>query len=243
LTVYKLIFTLILMGLVLRIIVDEREKSSRVPMRLRGLGVTVLFRHLTVGDYIVSEDCAVERKTVRDFVNSVSSGRLFDQVYRLASSYSKPTLIVEGDVDFAVSLLKGGIRSFYGALTYLWMVYGATSFFTSNEFETAELLYSLIRHEQVRDKKRVIIRVKPKFSSIKERQLYVVQGFPGIGPKLAERLLRKFGSIKRIVNASPVEIALVEGIGRKVASELTSFFNAKYEEDGDFKKQVKLDEL
>lgn len=222
---------------------DEREKSSRVPMSLRGLGVIVLFRRLTVGDYIVSEDCAVERKTVRDFVNSISGGRLFDQVYRLSSSYSKPTLIVEGDVDFAVSLLKGGIKSFYGALTYLWMVYGVTSFFTSNEFETAELLYSLIRHEQVKDKKRLIIRVKPKFSSLKERQLYVVQGFPGIGPKLAERLLKKFGSIKRIVNASSVEIASVEGIGRKVASELTGFFNFRCEDDDKSKKQVKLDEL
>lgn len=222
---------------------DEREKSSRVPFRLKGLGVAVLFRHLTVGDYIVSEDCAVERKTVRDFVNSISSGRLFDQVYRLASSYSKPTLIVEGDVDLAISLLKGGIRSFYGALTYLWMVYDVASFFTSNEFETAELLYALIRHEQVRDRKRVIVRVKPKFSSVRERQLYVVQGFPSIGPKLAERLLRRFGSIKRIVNASPVEIALVEGIGRKVASELVSFFNVKYEDVDDSKRQVRLDEL
>lgn len=227
----------------MRAIVDERERSSRVPLRLRSLGVTVLFKHLTVGDYIVSEDCAAERKTARDFVNSISSGRLFDQVYRLASSYSKPTLIVEGDVDLAVSLLKGGLRSLYGVLAYLWMVYGVASFFTSNEFETAELLYALIRHEQVRDRKRVIIRVKPKFLSIRERQLYVVQGFPGIGPKLAERLLKRFGSIKKIVNASPVEIALINGIGRKVASELVSFFNAKFEEEDRSRRQIKLDEL
>ncbi|RLE54105.1 MAG: hypothetical protein DRJ26_02260, partial [Candidatus Methanomethylicota archaeon] len=213
----------------MRIIVDERERGSRVPSHLRALGVRVLFKRLTVGDYILSSDCAVERKTARDFVNSVSSGRIFDQARRLAESYSRPTLIIEGDVRIAISTLRAGLRSFYGALAFLWMAYSVATFFSSSERETAELLYALVKHEQVEVKKRIVIREKPKLETLRERQLFVVQSFPGIGPKLADRLLRRFGSIKRIVNASPIELSLVEGLGRKKGFELVRFFEAKYD--------------
>ncbi|RLE48766.1 MAG: hypothetical protein DRJ18_01310 [Candidatus Methanomethylicota archaeon] len=227
----------------LRAIVDEREKGCKVPWHLRTLGVRVLFKRLAVGDYILSSDCAVERKTARDFVNSVSSGRIFDQAYRLAESYSKPTLIIEGDVRIAISTLKAGIRSFFGALAFLWMAYDVATFFTSSELETAELLYALIKHEQAEIRKRIVIRGKPKLETLREKQLFVVQSFPGIGPKLAERLLRRFGSIKRIVNAAPIELALVEGLGRKRGVELARFFEARYDEGRSSFKQARLDEL
>ncbi|RLE51880.1 MAG: hypothetical protein DRJ20_01250, partial [Candidatus Methanomethylicota archaeon] len=108
---------------------------------------------------------------------------------------------------------------------------------------TAELLYALVKHEQVEVKKRIVIREKPKLETLRERQLFVVQSFPGIGPKLADRLLRRFGSIKRIVNASPIELSLVEGLGRKKGFELVRFFEAKYDEWTKSFKQAKLDEL
>ena len=51
------------------------------------------------------------------------------------------------------------------------------------------------------------------------QQLYVLTSLPGIGPKLATRLLDKFHSPKNVLNASIAELARVPGLrkhaGRK----------------------------
>ena len=71
----------------MRIYVDEREKNSGVPEILRGLGVTVIYRKLDVGDYVVSDRTAIERKSAGDFIRSIIDGRLFDQCRRLSEVY------------------------------------------------------------------------------------------------------------------------------------------------------------
>lgn len=52
------------------------------------------------------------------------------------------------------------------------------------------------------------------------RQLYVLQGLPGIGPERAERLLERFGSVEHTMAASAEELAAVEGIGRRIAERI-----------------------
>lgn len=50
---------------------------------------------LTVGDYVLSRDVCVERKSVADFISSLGSGRLFDQVKQMTRYYADPTLLLE----------------------------------------------------------------------------------------------------------------------------------------------------
>ena len=227
----------------LRIVVDKRERSCAVPFHLRKLGVMVFFKRLSVGDYIISGDCAVERKRVRDFVNSVIDGRLFDQASRISTVYSKAAIVVEGDLHLAFHSLKSGSKSFFGALSSVWLNFGVSSFFTGNEYETAELLYSFLRHEQVEVRKRIFVRSKPKLSNLVDRQFFVVQSFPGVGPKLALRLLTAFGSVRRIVNASAAELAMVDGLGKKKAVKLVDFFTANFDKSSKVDAQVRLDEI
>src|SRR2546430_6300192 len=85
-----------------RIAVDEREKPSGVPDELRSKGASVEYRLVEVADYIVRE-YAVERKSTRDCVSSLFSGRLFDQAYRIGESYRDKILVVEGNLEFFFS--------------------------------------------------------------------------------------------------------------------------------------------
>ena len=59
------------------IIVDSREAStaSKIVKGLRERGVTVKTEVLEKGDYILSDVCAVERKTVQDFVYTLTRDR------------------------------------------------------------------------------------------------------------------------------------------------------------------------
>ncbi|RMF30602.1 MAG: heavy metal resistance protein CzcA, partial [Candidatus Nitrosothermus koennekii] len=63
----------------IRIIVDDREKNSKVPDELEELGVRVEYKHLEVGDYIPLPEVVVERKSMRDLVKSIYDNRLFIQ--------------------------------------------------------------------------------------------------------------------------------------------------------------------
>ena len=81
-----------------RIVVDERERKSGIPDLLRQAGASIDFAQLNVGDYIVSPETAVERKTIQDLLNSIFDGRLFVQCSQLNKHYVKPVLIVEGNI-------------------------------------------------------------------------------------------------------------------------------------------------
>ncbi|HYY67718.1 MAG TPA: ERCC4 domain-containing protein, partial [Nitrososphaeraceae archaeon] len=81
-----------------RIVVDERERKSGIPDLLLQAGAIIDFAQLKVGDYIVSPETAVERKTIQDLLNSIYDGRLFVQCSQLNEHYVKPILIVEGNI-------------------------------------------------------------------------------------------------------------------------------------------------
>ena len=59
---------------------------------------------------------------------------------------------------------------------------------------------------------------KPK--RIQTRRLHILQGLPGIGPKIAKKMLEHFGSIETVITASEEALANVEGIGKKKAVKI-----------------------
>ena len=67
------------------IIVDSREANTAAKI-VKGLierGVKVEIETLQKGDYILSDQCAVERKTVTDFVYTLTRRHLFEQLFKL----------------------------------------------------------------------------------------------------------------------------------------------------------------
>src|SRR5439155_17771687 len=79
------------------VVADERERASGVPEELSKLNVRVYFSKLSVGDYVLSPEVAVERKSIPDLISSVYDSRIFIQASRIASAYAKPYLLIEGD--------------------------------------------------------------------------------------------------------------------------------------------------
>lgn len=63
---------------------------------------------LETGDYILSNDRAVERKAIstRDIHESLRSGRLRDQLKRMSSLFRQPYLLIEGSTDEEFSMKK-----------------------------------------------------------------------------------------------------------------------------------------
>ncbi len=224
-----------------RVIVDERERESGVPEILKTLGLQVNYRVLEMGDYVVSADCAVERKAGRDFAKSLYSGRLFDQAQRLRQFYVRPVFVAEGDLQLLVGE-SAKPRSYWGALTTLAFQFGMTVFFTANATQTADLICTLSRRAGLtRAPRGPWVQKKPRSVDMQRMQLSLVATMPTVGPKLAERLLLRFGSVRRVFSASIAELCTVKGLGRAKAQKIVGLLNGEYKPTLKREKHVPLD--
>ncbi|KAI8990055.1 hypothetical protein BDB01DRAFT_756085 [Pilobolus umbonatus] len=86
------------------VIVDMREFRSSLPSILYAEGMNIIPCTLQVGDYILSPDMCVERKSMVDLIQSFSSGRLYTQCESMSAYYKIPILLIEFDQNRSFSL-------------------------------------------------------------------------------------------------------------------------------------------
>ncbi len=216
-----------------KIYVDERERPSKVPAYLREMGVVVIYRRLPLGDYIPAEGVIVERKRIEDLVHSVFDGRFFTQVRELTRYSGKAFLLIEGSLN-RLKYVTSRAKAIEAALITAVMFSDLRVLYSNDSRHSAEILKYMaekLQESKVRVPTPTTYRgsAKPKEAGIREWQLHVVSALPGVGPVLAERLLKKFGSIKAIASASPAELSRVEGIDENKALRIHKIFNARYE--------------
>ena len=125
-----------------RVVVDFREKSSRLPALLSGAGFEVDFRKLSVGDYVIG-DVVIERKEVRDFVGSIINKRIMRQLLDL-SQVEKKFLFVEGNLDLSEEKFFG-IRSnaIRGFILSVGLKYNIPIVFTKDFRESVKFMLIL----------------------------------------------------------------------------------------------------
>ena len=201
-----------------RIVVDERERQSSIPDELFKLKTVVDFAQLEVGDYIVAPDSAVERKSIRDLVKSIYDGRLFAQCSELVTHYAKPVLIVEGSNDMFESVVDNPMV-IYGALASVALDFRIAIIHTPSASHTAKALIAMA-NRALKEKRGPLLQKVKKSNPVQLQQLSILASLPGVGDKLAMRLLAKFKTPIKALNASTAELARVEGMGYARASKL-----------------------
>lgn len=206
------------------IYVDTRESLLLVD-ELKKQGSRVDVKALPMGDFVLSTDVVVERKTAEDFVKSVIDGRLFNQLVAMREAYPRPLLILEGDRRKAVGI---GSAAFLGALASVVSDFQVSIFTSCDESETAQILFHIARREQMDKKKEVRIRSGRKPASISDQQKYIVAGLPGVSTVLADRFLRELKTIAKIFNAGEEDLMQVGGVGEKLAKRITEISRKEY---------------
>ncbi|MBT4417296.1 DEAD/DEAH box helicase [archaeon] len=211
----------------LKIYADSRERGSAVIRNLVEKGVDVKVQNLEVGDFLVSERVGIERKEVRDFVDSLIDKRILHQLKMLKDNFEKPVLIIEG-VEDIYSVRKVHANAIRGMLAYIAVGLGIPIVNTKDFRDTVDFLVAVAKREQEDSKKEFGIRGERKPLTLKEQQEFVVSGFPGVGPTLAKGLLSEFGSVKSVIGASEAELTDVEKIGKKKAKEIRKVLDEEY---------------
>jgi DNA excision repair protein ERCC-4 len=208
----------------------------------------ISFAQLPIGDYLLVSDSTaviVERKTVSDFLSSVRSNRLWDQLLRMM----KTEKVLGYEIKRRVLLLHGNFQDhlfeadygnpedmlkhwsqLVGAFLEIIYVYNTPIFHAESDTALKAFMRILLQRECAgKNDKLPEARWyrKPARADlpVKDRKRYILSALPYIGDRLAENLLSHFETISEVACASVEELQEVPKIGKKKAQLIYSMFH------------------
>jgi Fanconi anemia group M protein len=213
------------------IIVDSREAST-APKIVKGLierGVKVKTEALKKGDYILSDQCAVERKTVHDFVYTLTRRYLFEQLFRLKDAYPKSLVLLEGYLPIIYKFSHIQPAAIWGAMFNL-AKNGIAIVNTSSYKETIDFLYVAARQEQIVEKRTPTVHPCKKTETLSEAQVYFVASLPNIGREKAFAVLKSYQTPLNALVSVDDWTKTVYGLGPIITNKVKEVLNTPYKE-------------
>ena len=212
------------------IVIDQRELDSSIARDLSAReGTETRLETLAVGDYVLSDRVVVERKSVADFLDTLTGGdrSVFEQVGDASRHYARPVVVIEGeDLYGERNVHPNAIR---GALASLAVDFGASVLRTTDEADTADLLAVIAGREQDVDGREVSVHGEKGSKTLVEQQEYVVSAIADIGPVTARALLEAFGSVEGVMIANEDDLREVSGVGEVTAQRIREVVGSDYE--------------
>jgi len=212
------------------IVVDQRELDSSIAKSLSTRdGLVTRLETLAVGDYVLSDRVAVERKSAADFVDSMldADRSMFEQVGELSRAYARPVMVVEGTNLYGQrDIAPNAIR---GALASLAVDFDVSVLRTEDEADTTELLATIAKREQETRDREVSVHGEKTTKTRAEQQEYVVSAIADIGPVTSRTLLEHFGTVEAVMTATEDDLLEVDGVGPVTAERIREVVGSEYE--------------
>jgi len=226
-----------------RVVVDVREFRSSLPSLLHGRSIVIVPCMLTVGDYILSPNICVERKSIKDLISSFKDGRLYNQAETMLEHYKSPMLLIEFDQNKSFTLepfadLSGSLTSvssnnassdLQSKLVLLTLAFPKLRIiWSSSPYQTAEIFESLKTQEAEPDPIQAVRigleggqRVEDQsFNREPQDMLRVV---PGVTSKNLATLVMGMGSLREVANAELEELDPL--VGKEAGRQIHNFFS------------------
>lgn len=159
----------------------------------------------------------VERKSAKDFIDSIRDGRIFKQTDLMKDVYQINFIAVSGsigdylyDTEMSMSVIMGTIASLITrrGINVLWFDY---------DDQLIECILAMFKKITEGKYKDIEVGRKAEFVSY---PIYTLVKMPFVSSRMANDLLEKFGSIENIAVADKAELMEINGIGKKRYKEL-----------------------
>ena len=213
------------------VIVDSREASSAAKI-VKGLverGVHIKTETLEKGDYILSDECAVERKTVHDFVYTLTRRYLFEQLFRLKDVYPKSLILLEGYLPIIYKFSSIQPAAVWGAMFNL-AKNGIAIVNTASYKETVDFLYVAAKQEQIAEKRTPVVHAFKKCDTLTDAQVYFMASLPNIGREKAVAVLKSYQTpLNAIINVDDWP-KTVRGLGPVINNKVKEVLGTPYKE-------------
>jgi Fanconi anemia group M protein len=211
------------------IIVDSREANTAAKI-VKGLierGVNVKTETLEKGDYILSDQCAVERKTVHDFVYTLTRRYLFEQLFRLKEAYPKSLILLEGYLPIIYKFSHIHPVAVWGAMFNL-AKNGIALVNTTSYKETIDFLYVAAKQEQIIEKRTPTVHPFKKTETLSDAQVYFVASLPSIGKEKATAILKSYQTpLNALINVDDWS-KTVHGLGPVISNKVKEVLNTPF---------------
>jgi ERCC4-type nuclease len=207
------------------------HEPREIKIELEKNGLKIEVKKLNVGDYAFN-GYRIERKEVKDFMNSIYSRRLYEQLYNLQQA-EHPILIIVGTVPPDKQWIHTGKRKYFRKLTYeermkkyrtirknmiiAYTSYNIQVFHAIDDDDFIEFITNLYYSSTRKGEK--LRPIKRKSKSLKNIKIDILGCIPGIGKKLAKDISEKY-SIRKFFNLSEKELCKISGIGKTIARKI-----------------------
>ncbi|MBI4362084.1 MAG: ERCC4-type nuclease [Euryarchaeota archaeon] len=230
----------------MKLLVDHREGPRFLEMVERLGPVEVV--QLPLGDLLIVSDhggVVVERKTPRDFVESVWNHHLWEQLLRMAQAgeilghpVRRRLLVIDGPLgDYLAGRRSGEAEArFYasmmGALLEILFVYQTPVVLAENPAALEALLRVEVKREVEGENDgppegrwHLDFRKRNWEVPTRDDKRIVLSAIPLIGEEHAQSLLDHFGSLANVAAATVKDLTRVKGIGEKRAQRIYDIFH------------------
>ncbi|KAI0819608.1 hypothetical protein BC628DRAFT_1401839 [Trametes gibbosa] len=225
-----------------RVIVDMREFRSSLPSLLHASGLLVLPVTLTVGDYILTPDICVERKSIPDLISSFSSGRLYTQCELMSAHYKQPILLIEFEEHKSFSLEavadvksyaksskyppkkkpldappSSALQSLQSKLVLLTLTFPRVRIiWASSPYATAEVFTDLKTHAPEPDPARAVLvgaeEDPDAGAGVNAAAEELLRALPGVGAKNVKHVMGRVGSVRELCELGLKEVQEILGV-------------------------------
>ncbi|ORY94875.1 hypothetical protein BCR43DRAFT_442549 [Syncephalastrum racemosum] len=220
-----------------QVIVDMREFRSSLPVLLYAQGLKVIPCTLEIGDYILSPDICIERKSISDLIASFRSGRLYTQCENMSMHYKTPILLIEFDQNKSFSLqsltnMKEniGINDLSSKLVLLTLTFPKVRvMWSSSPHETAAVFEELkkLEPEPEADKAALVGVEEPEDTDATQNMTpqEILRSMPGVTSKNYRILMSAAETLEELFRMSREQ--LKELIGEEPSKHLYDFIHKK----------------
>lgn len=231
-----------------RVVVDVREFRSSLPSLCHGRNMVVVPCMLTVGDYVLTPNICVERKSIKDLISSFQDGRLFNQTETMFQHYKNPMLLIEFDQQKAFTLepfanLSATIGSagpgdtdLQSKLVLLTLAFPRLRIiWSSSPYQTAVIFEELKKQQDEPDPvKASLIGLEdgedPETKTFNRTPQDMLRAIPGVTSKGLARLVLDMENVQAVANADESELAAK--IGKEAARQIRYFFDRSVWDEG-----------
>lgn len=202
------------------IIKTLRNKKAEEFISKLKIDLDIKVERTLVGDYVILEkSLCIERKAFPDFINSVRSKKLNEQIINMENNFENTYIIVVGklqDLVFNPHLRSFSTNQYIGSIASFLVRYRTKIYIVDNKTQFAKLVLK-IAEKSCTDKDVSSVIRKPKTRD--DIHLTMLTCVPGLGVEKAKKILEKY-SFSDIASLDEDELKEVEGIGRKLASKI-----------------------
>lgn len=213
------------------IIIDSHEASnaSKIVKGLIERGAKVKTHPLSKGDYVLSDRCAVERKTVHDFVYTLTRRYLFDQLFGLKELYPTSIILLEGYLPIIYKFTRINPLAVWGAMFALARQ-GIALIHTTNYKETVDFLYTAAKQEQIVEKRTPVVHAAKRTATLADAQLYLIASLPNIGREKALAILKSYQTPMNALINIDGWAKRVHGLGPIITKKVKKILNTPFKE-------------